>query len=149
MSVDTFSGSAPTTSGRMYRWIALALASAVPVNTDQGDASPHPTIPALVLIFTMAPGIDPSMSPTPCRRFILSGQRTRSTEIPEMRSSLMACPRRPVMSAERVQGQDFILDGAIHTIRLQVSSSSEAGVPEMTSEGRKRTVAVIGAGVVG
>src|SRR6516164_4903265 len=86
----------------------------------------------------MTPGIDPSMSPTPCRRFILSGQRTRSTEIPVMRSSLMACLRRSVMTAERVQGQDFILDGAIHTIRLQVSSSSEAVYGKRGSQTNRR-----------
>src|SRR5262245_17495545 len=68
----------------------VALASAVPVKTDHGEASPHPTIPALVLILTMAPGIDSSMSPTPCRRFILSGHRTTSTETPMMRNSPMA-----------------------------------------------------------
>src|SRR6516225_807147 len=69
--------------------MALALASAVPVNTDHGAASPQPVMPALVVILTIAPGIDWPISPTPCRRRILSGQRTTSTATPAMLSSLM------------------------------------------------------------
>src|SRR5262245_29539420 len=90
-----------------------ALASAVPVNTDQGDASPHPMMSALVLIFTMAPGSDSWISPTPWRRFIFRGQRTTSTATPVMRSSpilfltlrrscrlmwTLTCPQRSIQS---------------------------------------------------
>src|SRR5579871_7049805 len=67
-----------------------ALASAVPVNTDHGAASPQPTMPASVVSLTMTPPIARSMSPTPCRRFILSGQLTRPTSSPVILRSLIA-----------------------------------------------------------
>src|SRR5215471_19442778 len=92
----------------------VALASAVPVKTDHGDASPHPTMSLLVLILTIAPGIDSSISPTPCRRFIFRGQRTTSTAMPVMRSSPIAFLtfRRRCYHA----CMDFNLPVAIHTI---------------------------------
>src|SRR5262245_31496576 len=79
----------------------VALASAVPVKTDHGATSPQPTTPALVVIFTMAPGIESSMSPTPCRRFILSGHLTTSTATPVIRNSLMTDLERPEPARSR------------------------------------------------
>ena len=101
----------------------LALASAVPVNTDHGAASPQPEMPASVSILTIAPGIDSSMSPTPWRRFILSGQRTTSTESPVMRRSLMG-------RLAGCESGNFILHGAAYKQAFRGGAPADLDRPD-------------------
>src|SRR5437773_2336157 len=106
----------------------LAFASAVPVKTDQGEASPQPTMPALVAILTMAPGIDSSMSPTPCRRFILSGQRTTSTPTPVMRSSLMTVPRQRAIGADcALLARLYLVRTDPYNLRVRWAAAAQEG----------------------
>src|SRR5262245_21858382 len=117
----------------------VALASAVPVKTDHGATSPHPTTPALVVIFTMAPGIESSMSPTPCRRFILSGHLTTSTATPVIRNSLMTDLGHPNRH-DHAGSHDFILSVMIRKI---AGSRDEVGAANMATAGGRKTIGVI------
>src|SRR6476661_504935 len=112
----------------------LALASAVPVKTDQGEASPQPLMPASVLILTMTPGIDCSMSPTPCRRFILSGQRTTSTATPVIRSLFMTTS---MVQGDNATLRDFNSSLAIRKIGLCTRAACNRRDGEHGGSGRK------------